>query len=271
MAQDSIKITKRERLLRIIETCRSVEERGLDPFAVNVEEILEVIRLCFPEWKSIDDIVLDAETINRISSVIKLQSDWVKYRSTSLYRDPFFIEDRIRRLKAEDLAGIFLKSWHPVIELEQLSLRSLAAALKYWQDLVPLDERWMEARVAEAEARYVSRDGLIQERVLSEETFEVELQGFWKELKVRTPPGGKIRYWDFIGAETYQETVRRAYMTSFLVTYGYAALEEDRLEGEVYVKPFETQHSIIGARQAVSIPISLSADEWRKEREAKRA
>jgi len=270
MAEKSVKIT-RERLLRIIEACRSVEERGLDPFSVDVDEILEVIKRCFPEMKSLDDIVLDAETINRISSVIKLQSDWVKYRSTSLYKDPFFIEDRIRRLKAEDLADIFLKSWHPVVELEQLSPRSLAAALKYWQGLVPLDERWIEAGAAETEAGYVSREVLIQERVLSEEAFEVELRGFWRELKARTPPGGKIRYWDFIGAETYAETVRRAYMTSFLVTYGYAALEEDRLEGEVYVEPFETQHPMIGARQAVSIPIPLSAEEWRREREGKRA
>ena len=269
MAEKSGKIT-RERLLRIVEACRSVEERGLDPFSVDVDEILEVIRQCFPEWKSIDDIVLDAETINRLSSVIKLQSDWVKYRSTSLYKDPFFIEDRVRKLKAEDLACIFLRSWHPVIELEQLSPRSLAVAIKYWQGLIPLDERWMETGAAETRAGYVNKERLIQERVLSEETFEVELQGFWGELKARAPPGGKIRYWDFIGGETYQETVGRAYMTSFLVTYGYATLEVDRLEGEVYLKPFETQHPMIGARQAVSIPIPLSAEEWRRERERKK-
>ena len=37
-------------------------------------------------------------------------------------------------------------------------------------------------------------------------------------------------------ADTYEETVQRAFITSFLVTYGYATLEIDQLEEEIFIK-----------------------------------
>ena len=82
----------REELQRVIDMCQSVEERGLDPFLVDVETIIAVIRQYFPEWELPEDLVLDAETVHHLASVIKMQSEWVKHRSTSLYTDPFLLE-----------------------------------------------------------------------------------------------------------------------------------------------------------------------------------
>ena len=100
MSKTATKASKRQRkrlgrkkLQQIIEMCRSVEERGLDPFLVDVDDVIAVIREYFPEWEDLDDLCLDAETINRLASVIKLQSEWVKHRSTSLYTDPFLLEE----------------------------------------------------------------------------------------------------------------------------------------------------------------------------------
>ncbi|MEM4701737.1 MAG: hypothetical protein QXZ51_06300, partial [Candidatus Bathyarchaeia archaeon] len=83
----------RERLQRVIEMCKAVEERSLDPFLVDVNEIIRVVREFFPEWEQPEDLCLDAEAINRLASVIRLQSEWVKHRSTSLYTDPFLLEE----------------------------------------------------------------------------------------------------------------------------------------------------------------------------------
>ncbi|MEM2922407.1 MAG: hypothetical protein QXF26_08850, partial [Candidatus Bathyarchaeia archaeon] len=79
---------EKERLLRIISLCMAVESKQLNPFEVEVEQILEFLRQCFPKWKTLDEIVLDAQTLNQIATIVKLQGDWVKYRSTSLYVDP---------------------------------------------------------------------------------------------------------------------------------------------------------------------------------------
>ncbi|MDI6805315.1 MAG: hypothetical protein QMD20_01475, partial [Candidatus Bathyarchaeia archaeon] len=63
----------REKLQRIIEMCKSVEERSLDPFLINVEEIIGIVKEYFPEWENPEDLCLDAETIHHLASVIKLQ------------------------------------------------------------------------------------------------------------------------------------------------------------------------------------------------------
>ena len=259
-----------ERLQRIIDLCRSVEERGLDPFIVEVDDVIEVVREYFPQWELPEEFCLDAEAIHQLASVIKLQSDWVRHRSTSLYADPFILEEKIRRAGKDELANIFLKAWRPIVEFEQISLHSLAEAMKYWQALLPLNERWLKTGSLKTEAGTATREELIHQRILAETVFSEELEMFWEELKQRVGGEGKVPYWDFVGAETYPETLRRAYMVSFLVTYGYATLEVHRLEEEMFLKPFEKPKSLLGKEQLVSIPVSVSVEEWRKWKEGKR-
>lgn len=255
----------REKLQRVIETCKSVEERSLDPFLIDVDEIISVIKEYFPEWNLPEDLCLDAETIHRLASVIKLQSEWVKHRSTSLYTDPFLLEEKLIRIEKEEIVETFLKAWHPIVELEQISLHSLAGAIRYWEELLPLKERWKEFPPAEIEASLATREELIRQRILRDKAFSEELESFWQELKKQVKEkgeNGKIRYWDFIGAETYEETVHRAFMTSFLVTYGYATLEIYPLEEKLFIKPYEKPITKIGKKQLVSIPIAVTAEDW---------
>lgn len=253
-----------EHLRRIIDLCKSIEERSIDPFLVDIDDIISIIREYFPEWDSLDEFSLDAEAVNRLASVIKLQSDWVRHRSTSLYTDPFLLEEKLRKLDKEKLVDFFLGAWHPIVELEQISPHSLGEAVKYWRSLLPLDERWLKTRAVETELGITSREELIRQSILMEEAFTEELEALWEELKRRVGEDGRIHYWDFVGMDSYEETLRRAYMTSFLVTYGYATLEVHRLKEEVYVKPFEKPISMVGKKQVVSVPVSLSYEEWRK-------
>ncbi len=261
-----IKIGK-EKLQSIIEMCKSIEDRSLDPFLIDVDEIISIIKEYFPEWKLPEDLCLDAETIHRLASVIKLQSEWVKHRSTSLYTDPFLLEEKLARIEKEEVTEVFLKAWHPIVEFEQVSLHSLAVAIRYWESLLPLKERWKEFPPAEVETSLATREELIRERILRDKAFSEELENFWQELRNQVVEKGenwKIRYWDFVGAETYEETVHRAFMTSFLVTYGYATLEIHPLEEEIFVKPHEKPTPKIGKKQLVSIPIAVSTEEWMK-------
>ncbi|MCS7095961.1 MAG: hypothetical protein RMK50_02695 [Nitrososphaerota archaeon] len=259
----------REKLQQIIELCRSVEERSVDPFTVDVDDIIRVIREYFPLWDKPEDLCLDAEAIHSVASVVRLQSEWVKRRSTSLCADPFLIEEKVRSMGKEDVLNVFLKAWHPIVELEQLSLHSLSEAIEYWKSLRPLKDRWMEFPMPELEVEPATREELISQRILRDKAFAEELESFWGQLKEKVKAGGadgKIGYWNFICAETYEETVHRAFLASFLVTYGYATLEIHPLEGEIYIKPFERQVKPSTGRQLVSIPILISKEEWEKRR-----
>ena len=257
----------REKLHRMIDTCRSVEERSLDPFLIDVNSDIKTLKEYFQEWKVPEDLCLDAETLHRIASVVKLQSEWVKHRSTSLYTDPFLLEEKLKRLDKSEIAKTFLKAWRPLIEWEQLSLQSLAEALRYWNALIPLEERWKETLPQEVEAGSATREELVRQKILREIAFSEELEKFWDELKnsvAKKGEDGKIRYWDFIGSESYGETVDRAFMTSFLITYGYATLEIHPLEEETFIVPYEKPVVRSGTVQLVSIPISVSSSDWEK-------
>jgi hypothetical protein len=257
----------RERLQRVIEMCKAVEERSLDPFLVDVDEIIRVVREFFPEWEQPEDLCLDAEAINRLASVIRLQSEWVKHRSTSLYTDPFLLEEKIKRLEKEAIVEAFLGAWHPIVEFEQISLHSLKEALRYWESLLPLKDRWKEFPPPEEAGGAATLEELIRLRILQDKAFTEELENFWNELKRlvgEKGEDGRIEYWDFVGAETYEETIHRAFMTSFLVTYGYATLEIHPLKEEIFIRPFERQQRRIAKKQLVSIPIAITSEEWEK-------
>ncbi len=257
----------RQRLERIIEVCVAIENHTVDPFTLNLDEIIAVVKEYFPQWEKPEELKLDAETLHHLATVIKMQSEWVKQRSTSLYTDPFLLEEKIRQTSKQGMVNVFLSAWSPLIEAEQLSLHSLAQGLLYWEALEPLSERWKDIDVSAVDIGLVSRDEMIKQRVLSDKEFGEELECYWQDLKLKVAEKskeGKIAYWDFIGADTYEETVQRAFLTSFLVTYGYATLEIDRLEETIFVLPFDKPRTESLIMQSTSVPIAVTCDDWQK-------
>ncbi|MCL2476108.1 hypothetical protein [Candidatus Bathycorpusculum sp.] len=262
----------KERLEYIIEMCIAIENHQVDPFTLNVDDIIAIVKQYFPHWNHPDELRLDAEALHHLASVIKIQSEWVKQRSTSLYTDPFILEEKIRQTSKEGMIQVFSSAWTPLVEFEQLSLQTLSQGLLYWETLESLGARWKNIDVNAVEIGSVSQEEMIKQRVLSDKEFSEELNDCWQELKHQVKEksaDGKINYWDFIGADTYEKTVQRAFLTSFLVTYGYATLEIDRLEETITLIPYETPREETLATQAVSVPIVVSYEDWQKWREGK--
>jgi hypothetical protein len=256
-----------ERLKRIIEMCIAIENHQVDPFTLNVDEIIKIVKAYFPHWDQPDELKLDAEALHHLATVIKMQSEWVKQRSNSLYTDPFLLEEKIRKTSKEQMVDVFLGAWSPAIEFEQLSLHSIAQGLVYWEALPAFGERWKDIDVSSVVIGSVSRDEMIKQRVLSDKEFSEELEAYWLELKnnvAEKGADGKIAYWDFIGADTYEETVQRAFLTSFIVTYGYATLEIDRLEETIHILPYKKPRQEALTEQSTSVPIAVSCEDWQK-------
>ncbi len=256
----------KDKLERIIEMMEAIEAHRVDPFLLNVDEIIRIVQEYFPSWEQPEELNLDAEAIHHLASVIKQQSEWVRHRSSSLYTDPFLLEEKILQKSKNEMVDAFLTSWHPIVEMEQISLNSMREALRYWDELVPLKDRWPQLAVPEVASGTASRGELIDERILRDEAFSTELERYWHQLKEATKAkglDGKIFYMDFVGADTYEETVHRAYMTSFLITYGYATLEIRPLEEEIFICPLDEPGAKL-SKQAVSVPIALSFEGWQK-------
>jgi hypothetical protein len=262
----------KERLERVIEMCTAIETHQVDPFTLNVDDIIGVVKLYFPQWDQPEELKLDAEALHHLASVIKLQSEWVKHRSTSLYTDPFLLEEKIRATSKQGMIDVFTSAWSPVVDSEQLSLPVIAQGLLYWDALAPLGDRWKDINVSQVETGVVSRDEMVKARVLGDTEFGVELEAYWEELKLKTHVSGKdgkIGYWDFIGADTYEETVQRAFLTAFLVTYGYATLEIDRLEETIAIIPYDSPREEPLSIQSTSVPIAVCVEDYQKWKEGK--
>jgi hypothetical protein len=254
----------KDKLERLIDMMKGIESHTVDPFLLNVDEIIRIVQEYFPNWDQPEELNLDAEAIHHLASVIKLQSEWVKQRSTSLYTDPFLLEAKISQKTKEQMIGAFLKAWHPITEFEQITPRSLSEALQYWKALVPIKERWETPAILEVQTGTATRSELIDQNILRDEAFSAELDRYWKELKNKTENGEvELDYMEWIGAETYEETVNRAYLTSFLVTYGYATLEINPLEEEIFICPLDEPAAKLN-EQAISVPIPLTYENWQK-------
>jgi hypothetical protein len=260
-------ILGKEKLERIIEMCVAIENRSAEPFSLDVDKIIEVVKEYFPHWQHPDELKLDAEALHHLATVIKIQSEWVKQRSNALYTDPFLLEEKILETSKEQMVDIFLHAWNPLVEFEQISLNTLAQGLLYWEALAPISDRWKELQAEQAANQTTTRDELVKQRIFGNKEFSEELDDYWQQLKTCvTIKGvkGKIDYWDFIGADTYEETVHRAFLTSFLVTYGYATLEIDRLEETVFIVPYQKQREELLTQQSTSVPIAVSCEDWQK-------
>jgi len=189
-----------------------------------------------------------------LAQIVKLQDQWLKSRASSLYIDPLLIQLKVKLLPKEALSEAFIKSWHPVAQVDQLSPRGLEKAFVYWRDLVPMSERFKDQF-----GTYGVRPGLVDYSelvslgVFTREDFETSLTQLYDEL-LRQSNGEWMDYRQFIGDESYESKVRRAYLLAFLITEGRALLKTEPLTGKIWT--MAVAERVKGAPKSVAISIT---------------
>lgn len=253
---------RKELFLRIIELCESVSRGGVDPFDVKVSEFFDRLRELLPKLRRNEELYMDIQAVLGLAEVIYRQGEWVKHRSSLLYLDPLLITLKLHALEPDELAEIFTKCWHPLVELEAVTPHGIVEARNYWRELLPLSQRWLELEGKGRSADEIGREELEHMRILFKEEFSAVLERMANELREMAGKKGGISYWDFIGRSKFSETIERAWLTSFLITYGYAEAEVKPLEDEVILRP--TQGGKRRTGEEYSLPISITKEKWRR-------
>ena len=245
----------RKELRELIQTSHAIRERKFNPFFLDVAFAVETLRKYFPFWDSFDDHCLDAETINNLAEVLSLQKSQLRYQSSAFYTDPEMLQKKFHALSAKRLGEIFLKSWHPIVEKEQLTAEGIQEGLRYWDELLPYDERRKRLGLGRAiSPTATDLNSLVESGVLTKEDFAKNLRKMWEELRGRTGEGGSIDYWSFVRRGTYEETVQCAYYVSFLLTYGFAKMVIDDARMKLVSVATPTGKTMAGM---VSYPIAI--------------
>lgn len=225
---------KLEDVLRVIELCRSVESSSANPFDVDIKEKIQLLKDRLPEWKFLDELLVDSEALLELTQIVKLQDEWLKHRASSLYIDPLLIQLKVKLLSQQALSEAFIKSWHPVAQVDQISPKGLERAFVYWRDLTPLAERFKE-RFGSYGVRpgAIDYSELVNLGIFTEEEFDKTLNDLHDEL-LRKSNGEWTDYRDFIGNDTFESKVRRAYLLAFLISEGRALLRTEPLTGKIW-------------------------------------
>ena len=198
---------------------------------------------------------MDMRAITSLARVVGLQSAQLRFQSSSMYLDPGLLKQKIESYTREQMAEFLLLSWHPIIELEQLTLDSTKDALEFWNGMLSFFERRKRLQLGPYDQPSpLDSSELSKMRILEEKAFTKRLEEFWTELKGKAEGKGRVEYWTFVGTPTFAETVQRAQMVSFLVSYGMATL--DRKREKMFLSPSEYPFkSKIGSPLSFPIPI----------------
>lgn len=216
----------RTELRGLLTACRAVEERRTPPFDLDLEDARGKVAAFFPELRELDDLRLDATVLNALARIVQIQESRLRYEAGLFLADPRFLTEKLARVPSESLADAFLASWHPVVQLEQVTGRGLEGAKRYFDALLSWRDRRIEGPEGPArEPQEMSEADLAALGILRREGFLAYLGKMWDELKA----AGVSEYWTFVGSD---DPARRAYGAAFLVSYGYAELTDEggRLE-----------------------------------------
>ncbi|MBS7655480.1 hypothetical protein KEJ50_03160 [Candidatus Bathyarchaeota archaeon] len=238
-------------VLDVLETCKAVEEHKLNPFLVDVFNAIKILREYFSLCKDFKDYCLDAKALNALSKVVELQNAYLLFQSSKLYVKPEDLKNKVYSLNLDELAKAFLKSWHPLIEMEQLTFQSINNCLLYWSKI----QFYRREKSIELTPEMPK---IVEESEVSKKSEEISalMTHLWREMIELAGKKGKVDYWVFICKGDFQTIVKRAYVTSFLVTYGYASLVKNK--ERLYLYPNKKVEKIEYEKfVANSFPISI--------------
>ena len=194
-----------------------------DPFRIRVAEILEELREKLPHLSD-EELQLDGEIISLLAKVVREQEIWVKREASIAAVGKLLALLKVKALSERELAGELLESWHPIVDLQQVTFTELRAALSYLEGREEFKLGGAEAVIPEPVTLELSVD-------MEEVILEVE-----EELSSLLAEKERIPYRQVVGGRGKDEALLRAYALSYLATSGRITIVYDPFEEEHYIQ-----------------------------------
>ncbi|HDD56503.1 MAG TPA: hypothetical protein ENG18_00590 [Nitrososphaeria archaeon] len=164
------------------------------------------------------------------------------------------ISTRLTAMDKKTLVKAFLKAWHPIISLEQMTPQRLRQGLEHFLSLPPRGgSREFGWKIADRGMEFVKARLKLEEKAMME-----KIKALHRELLEKFAEKGEaLDYWEFIKGKDFDETFERAYLLSFLITEGYVDVKRNPLKNEVKLIPHKEQ---VERKSPTSLVISLRGE-----------
>ena len=250
---------RREILLRVLDLCKNVTEKDVDPFDVDVVKLFLRLRQILPELKTDEEFYLDLEAVLGLTSVILKQDEWIRYRSSLLFLDPLLVLLKVDSLDLDALADVLRRSWNPIVEGRGITPQFLSDSVEYWRALPLIGERTSDLKPLGTEPGVLTMNDLLSLGFASESELLEALNALGHRLVEEAErEGGRVPYWEFVDAPTFGEVLENVYLVSFLCSYGRATIVRNPLKDVMWLvprrkKPDEEDHSFV---------VNISREGW---------
>lgn len=215
---------------RIVSLIEDILKKRVDPFTVDISELLEKMRLLLEKYG--DEVLLvDIEALCKIVDLIKEQEEWLQNESLVLSLGPFFALARIKQMSVEEIAEKFCASWTPIAYRDQASISTLMKALNYLDALKKFPKTVDFSLSSEYE---LDRSSLNLE-FLSDEDFREKLETLEKKIKEVLEEKEEVDYWDLVIDRSFERSLENMIILSHLCSRGVISIKINPLSGEIKI------------------------------------
>jgi hypothetical protein len=208
-------------LREAIERCQAALKGEVLPHQVDAWRMWETLSSASEKITEPEEHLLYASLMRLIIETVRLQCRWLRYEADELYVDSDIAREKVNVLSMRTLNSIFLKSYHPIVEVEQLTERAMRMGEEHWEylseggiDEIILGPGFMEYGAQSSEAQ------LVLQRIRFDELLD-ELEREIRDMAATN--GNEVPYSEFVsrgGSADFTEMVSRSYLGSFLISQG---------------------------------------------------
>ena len=215
---------------RIIDLSIKVVQGKLDPMDIDISKYLDLLRKQKMDLADIPKLYMDITALTGLVLILEAQYNRLKNSGLGLYIEPLLVRLKAKQLSLTSLSRIFLKCWHPSVNI-QLSTNEMAReAAEYYNNLKPIDQRMFTLDGVPLDEKIASIDLIIPEEL--ERMMDELLKELWSVSN-----GEWIDYYEFISRG--EDHIQRAYILSFIVTNGWAEIKYRRFEDKIFLRPIK--------------------------------